>query len=899
MINGRKIIGVCITRAHSTSRSDFLNRLHHIALKNDYKTIIFNSFVDFYNNDAFDEGASAVYEIINYDTIDVLVIHNDSFHNKNIIDDIITKAKANNVPVIIINGEHEGCWTIFDDYDDAFVALMAHVIMDHNVSDTFFISGHREADPVSERRISCYKKALEHCGLPFDENKVDYGEYWSHPTKQIVSSLILEDRLPKAIFCANDQMAFSVCEELAKHGYSVPDDVIVTGFDGIPEAEHFTPQLSTCCENFENIAQLTVDVINRTFAGEKPQSVPNKFTPRISESCGCKKLCSDDFRFVAADLHKIIHEMEDHEDFEYTCLDRMLKMNEFNEIYDNLAECMLEDSYVCLNSDFVAFMLESKGEGNHNPFADELVVIPSKHTLVEECKGNMMLADIVPYVDKWINDNTAYIITSVYNGNEVCGYFAAKTNNVIFNKHKINRVHKTINLSFTIAINHFKQAKMRMSIERAARLNPITGMSNLKGAIKWYDEFSADADNRRKSLSVSVYGLPKYTYILENYGLEAAEEAVRLASESLKIANPTDCFVAHIADDEFAVINYYDDAATIGNTIEKATSAFYSLIEGFNSTSGKEYYVEVNCGCTVLNPGWDGALEGYIKFANSEMYMNRLKIGMGNTIKEEAAPKDHYKTFSLLIEKNLFNYHFQPIVNAKTGDIYGYEALMRTDPSIGMNPLEVLDAAKHYGRMYDVEKATMFNVLERFSAEQDKFAGRKLFINTIPGYMLDEDDMTAFADKYKGLLDRCIYELTEQDTVSDNELNRFEKLCSNLDNGKTRSNIAIDDYGTGHSNIVNLMRYAPKVIKIDRFLITDIHKDQNKQMFVRSTIEFAKINGIMVLAEGVETSNELCTVIDLGVDLIQGYYTGRPAPEPIPAIAEDIRKEIVNANPIY
>ena len=70
-------------------------------------------------------------------------------------------------------------------------------------------------------------------------------------------------------------------------------------------------------------------------------------------------------------------------------------------------------------------------------------------------------------------------------------------------------------------------------------------------------------------------------------------------------------------------------------------------------------------------------------------------------------------------------------------------------------------------------------------------------------------------------------------------------------------------------------------------------------MFVRSTVEFAKINHIQVLAEGVETSNELRMVIDLGVDFIQGYYTGRPAPQPIQAIKEDIRREIIDANPLF
>ncbi|MBQ8196407.1 MAG: EAL domain-containing protein, partial [Oscillospiraceae bacterium] len=168
-------------------------------------------------------------------------------------------------------------------------------------------------------------------------------------------------------------------------------------------------------------------------------------------------------------------------------------------------------------------------------------------------------------------------------------------------------------------------------------------------------------------------------------------------------------------------------------------------------------------------------------------------------------------------------------------------------------------------------------------------------INTIPGHFLNDDDINVLTERYGEYLDSFVYELTEQDTVSDDELNAMRRLGGN----SGASQIAIDDYGTGHSNIVNLMRYAPQIIKIDRFLITDIHKDQNKQMFVRSTIEFARLNGIKVLAEGVETSNELRMVIDLGVDLVQGYYTARPAPQPIPAISDDIRKEIQEANPLY
>ncbi len=168
-----------------------------------------------------------------------------------------------------------------------------------------------------------------------------------------------------------------------------------------------------------------------------------------------------------------------------------------------------------------------------------------------------------------------------------------------------------------------------------------------------------------------------------------------------------------------------------------------------------------------------------------------------------------------------------------------------------------------------------------------------MFINTIPGHFLKEEDMERLLRKYGSCMNKCVFELTEQNTVSDDELDSMKHLA----NESLKSQIAIDDYGMGHSNIVNLMRYAPQVIKIDRFLVEDIHQNKNKQLFVSSTVEFARMNNIMVLAEGVETSEELRTVIDLGVDLIQGYYTGRPTLEPISHIDESIKQEMLAANP--
>ena len=895
MINNRRVIAVCITKMQSTGRADFLNRLHYRALKQWYKLIIYNSFVDFYRNDAFDEGARAVYDLIDYDIVDAVVIHDESFHDKTLTDRIISGAAERNVPVILLNSEKDGCITVVGDYDEAYKNVIDHVIKEHGVTDTFFIAGN-ENDPISDRRLRCYKKALEENGLVFDENKVAYGNYWEVPTQEIIRSLVADGKKPpEAIICANDYMAIAACEELGEYGYRVPEDVIVTGFDGVPAATYFTPAITTCKENVESVARVTIAAVDAALSGSKEKVFRTEFSPLIAESCGCHKFTNIDYRAVASVIYHDYDEMCLHEDFMFSQIDHALEIHDMNSLYVAVAGSMMEDSYVCLKNDFVAFAMGTVQDMNSAGRDDEYIVIPSKYSGGAEKITSMPGSQLLPTQEEWANNDHSYILNTIHVGSEVCGYYAVSTDHIMGCRNKIKRVLKTINVGFNIVINYFKQANMRLSIEKASRVNPVTGLPNLKGAVKWFKEFSAVEENHSKAISISVYGLPKYTYIFENYGIANMEEALRLVAETLKLANTNNCLVGHIAEDEFVVINYYDDPMDIGPTIENATAVFYSVIESYNKESGKPYFIEVNCGCTVASTGWTGELEGFIKFANSEMYMNRLKSGMGSAVKQETAPKAHYKAFNLLIEKNLFSYHFQPIVSAKNGDIYGYEALMRTDSSIGMNPLEVLDAAKEYNRLYDIEKATMFNVLERFSVEKEKFGNAKVFINTIPGHFLNSEDTELLKKKYGAYMDNCVFELTEQDVVADEELEAIRRLSAD----NSTSHVAIDDYGAGHSNIVNLMRYAPKIIKIDRFLVTDIHKNQNKQLFVRSTVEFARINNIMVLAEGVETSNELHTVIDLGVDLIQGYYTGKPAPEPVPAINTEIKQEIVQANPLY
>ncbi len=246
------------------------------------------------------------------------------------------------------------------------------------------------------------------------------------------------------------------------------------------------------------------------------------------------------------------------------------------------------------------------------------------------------------------------------------------------------------------------------------------------------------------------------------------------------------------------------------------------------------------------------------------------------------------ETVEQILNENLFTYHFQPIVRVSDGEIYSYEALMRSNTERRVSPLGIIKYGGMMGRLGDIEKATFLNVLNLVEVNKETFGGRKVFINSIPGVKLDQATYVEMDQLLTKHHEDIVVELTEEAELIDDELDRLKKYFR--DRG---IETAVDDYGTGYSNVANLLRYMPDYVKIDRTLLSEIQDRPQKQYFVREIIDFCHDNDIMALAEGVETTEELRMVIHLGADLIQGYYTAKPAPEIIQEIGSSVKNEIL------
>lgn len=441
-------------------------------------------------------------------------------------------------------------------------------------------------------------------------------------------------------------------------------------------------------------------------------------------------------------------------------------------------------------------------------------------------------------------------------------------------------------------ISRLPKAQANWDTSHLLKRDLITGMYNQQGFMEQLEQWKEQYIDSEEQIMLICVDIDRLGNINDVYGHSEGDVAIQTLATIIDDCLSEHEICAHLGSDEFVVAMHV--AGEEEQIFESLIHAIVGRIENYNRVSEKEYSLDVNYSYTAVALEPDMNMQAVLDsaFANKRIDKNNRRgyQGAGSGTEEYYNPAEE-KMVNTILDENRFRYAFQPIVDAKTGNIYAYEALMRAELDGPVAPFIVLKYATKGHRLYDIERATFFNVFKEVSEKINLFEDKKVFINSIPGYQLDEADHQQLRRKYAGLFKQVVVEITEQTELDDSGLEMM--LQRSADDG---FGIAIDDYGTGYSNTSSLLRYLPNCVKIDRLLISNIQEDPKKQHFVKSIIEFGHDNGFHILAEGVETAGELRAVIHMGADLIQGYYTAKPSLEVLQEIDPEIKNEIVSVN---
>ncbi|MEO5361525.1 MAG: EAL and GGDEF domain-containing protein [Nitrospirota bacterium] len=233
-----------------------------------------------------------------------------------------------------------------------------------------------------------------------------------------------------------------------------------------------------------------------------------------------------------------------------------------------------------------------------------------------------------------------------------------------------------------------------------------------------------------------------------------------------------------------------------------------------------------------------------------------------------------------LIDTNALTIHFQPIYSSKDGSVYAYEALTRLirTSSLLNNIGELFERAKAAKALALLDAACQENALVRASQEGITKTNSHLFINICPETIMENPGWCEITEHYIrewGLLkDRIVLEITEESAIENYEA--FQRVVNRFRD--TGYKIAIDDFGVGYGGLKMLSIIEPDYVKIDRHFISDVDKALIKHNLVDAVTTVCHRLGIKVIAEGIETKEELKHVMNMGVELLQGFYLNSPAP---------------------
>jgi diguanylate cyclase (GGDEF)-like protein len=233
---------------------------------------------------------------------------------------------------------------------------------------------------------------------------------------------------------------------------------------------------------------------------------------------------------------------------------------------------------------------------------------------------------------------------------------------------------------------------------------------------------------------------------------------------------------------------------------------------------------------------------------------------------------DQIVTLAKLVIENAF----QPIVEAGTGTVFGYESLMRGQERIGFEtPIEILDEAHETGQLFHLEQMVASRALAKF-ATLSNFATATLFLNLdvrlIPhGNRLVESLLQHLKTANIPPSSVC-FEFSER--FDNTSVPEFAELVLRL--RKAGFKLAIDDFGVGHGEMKLLCDYSLDYLKIDRHFVADIDRSPRKRHLLKSIINMAHVLGTRVIAEGIETEAQFIVCRDYGVDLVQGWFISRP-----------------------
>jgi len=438
-------------------------------------------------------------------------------------------------------------------------------------------------------------------------------------------------------------------------------------------------------------------------------------------------------------------------------------------------------------------------------------------------------------------------------------------------------------LSFELEQLNIEVEQKTKELENIAMYDLLTGLPNRNMLNYQLRKAFMNVLRSEGQIAVLFLDLDDFKKVNDSHGHTDGDKLLIQAANRLRSSIRQVDMACRFGGDEFVVVlGHLDNENEAVLVAEEILEAFKEPIKIQNSL----FYVSTSIGIAFAHEGMTKS-EDLISYADIAMYEAKDNGGAKYHIYHE----EMYKKVALRVmmesevrqafAKNQFSLSLQPQLDAKTKKLFGFEALLRWQhPERGMvSPEDFIPILENSEHMIELGYWVIRRCFELCQTFIDKgLIDVRIAINLSAGQFADTK-LTSYLvdllDEFSLEAGHFELELTEQ-TLVKNIDSAIEMMNELRDVGFS---FAIDDFGTGYSSLAYLKKMPVDVIKIDKSFVFGMLDNRADYQIIMSTIAMVKNLGLMVVAEGVETSAQLRSLTENDCDVIQGYYFSKPIPE--------------------
>lgn len=462
--------------------------------------------------------------------------------------------------------------------------LVRHFIEEHGYTRINYISG-PSGNPDAEYRFSTYKRVMEECGIEYD-GRIFIGDFSRECAREAIVQFLQDDQdPPQAIMCANDNMALGAYAELTRRGFSVPEDIALSGYDCIRDAERHVPRITTVRQPLSEIGKGAVQIIHDVIAGahrEKKHSYKAQVV--IGGSCGCADPAQMDERQFAKELLLNTDELGIYNNISTSMMELLTGAYTMEDVVDQLKSLSRTMAfghlYFCVNED----RLQNHTE-NPDGYPDEMTLMLGIVNGTIRTGLRFKTKDLLPALDE---NPATLVFAPLYYKNNTFGYIAFDFDHSNSNMHRIWVKNVSLALENLRTQNELKQYAVAM--EEISLHDPMTGVLNRRGLQKCVDSLlGSDAQGMLFVIFVDLDGLKR---INDVYGHKEGDKAIQVVADILKHCSRPGDIVARMGGDEFVCVGLVPDEEALRLILFSMQS--YGKLH--NERSAEPYAVNVSYG---------------------------------------------------------------------------------------------------------------------------------------------------------------------------------------------------------------------------------------------------------------------------------------------------------------